>query len=752
MEKEGTVKLGFHFCLLLLAGTVSAQVPIDSIRKNRPDGVPVDSGASVTFAGIVTATNQFGTGGPGYVQDRTGGVALYGSGVSSLAIGDSVSVTGTIDFYRGLTEIKNFTASVVSQLKHVDTLAITTPHLGDTANLREVNEGRLVVIRDAFFDTTPGLSFVGNASYPLRDNYGVVSVYIDAQTDIVGQAVPTGNLNVIGCAGQYANLGDYWSGYQLLPRSYADMGQTPTVNVMTIADAFIDANGDWSPDRLGQKVTVTGIVTVPCSTFSRTRTDIYIQDASGMGVDVFDTRFRPDLKLGDSLLVAGTCTLYSGKPELKVVRSPDTIARIEGGHTVPAPIPLSCRGITETRSFPGCLVQISGVTVNALVVPSGPGTVIDTSGASDMYVSYGTNIPGLFLVQDTFTLVGLKVQYYDGYEIAPRFRTDFSCWPYAETLSYHPIAEVQEPGADGHSSKYENQWVKVKGRVIGPNRVFTSGSSLGLYIQDSTNGINIYGATADSMATRLADVPGVELGCIGKVTEYSGLTELANGVLWVTDTNAVPVQPVELPFNAFLTEAMESKLVTVTGDVITPPAAAGGGQNFTIKNGTPGIAVRAVDNAGVQLSGVQIGKRYRCTGIVGQYASSYPFGTGYQLMLRFPSDLIDSSGTMDTSPKMRLDSVTPQVFNPSLGQVCEIRIASPGDRKLTLEVYDVKGRLVRELLINAPGHAYTVKWDGTDNNLRRLPIGNYILNLKGVLSSGRLESVRRLVVLGTKLN
>ena len=99
------MRLRIQLGVLLAVGVVLAQIPIDSVRRNRPDGVPVDSGNSVTITGIVTATTQFGTSGPGYVQDRTGGVAVYGSQVGNLALGDSASITGTVDFYHGLTEI-----------------------------------------------------------------------------------------------------------------------------------------------------------------------------------------------------------------------------------------------------------------------------------------------------------------------------------------------------------------------------------------------------------------------------------------------------------------------------------------------------------------------------------------------------------------------------------------------------------------------------------------------------------------------
>jgi hypothetical protein len=148
-----------------------------------------------------------------------------------------------------------------------------------------------------------------------------------------------------------------------------------------------------------------------------------------------------------------------------------------------------------------------------------------------------------------------------------------------------------------------------------------------------------------------------------------------------------------------------------------------------------------------------VGKRVSCTGIVGQYSSAPPYGDGYQLMLRFPADLVVETPSETAGVKMAFTGFDPEtrVFNPSLGQACRISLSSPVDRNLYLQVFDLKGRMVKELLVNVPGHSYEVVWDGTGDRLKRLPIGTYVLNLKGIRSDGKNEVVRKLVVLGTSL-
>ena len=81
------------------------QLPIIALRQNNNQGVPIYNDSVKTVSGIVTATNQFGRNGPVMIQDNEAGIALYGSAyVSKLNIGDSITVTGPLVVYRGMTE------------------------------------------------------------------------------------------------------------------------------------------------------------------------------------------------------------------------------------------------------------------------------------------------------------------------------------------------------------------------------------------------------------------------------------------------------------------------------------------------------------------------------------------------------------------------------------------------------------------------------------------------------------------------
>ena len=79
-------------CLIHL----SAQQDIASARA-------MGVGASVTISGIITNGDELGT--IRYMQDHTGGIAVYSSEMSSVQRGDSVTVNGTLKDYSSLLEV-----------------------------------------------------------------------------------------------------------------------------------------------------------------------------------------------------------------------------------------------------------------------------------------------------------------------------------------------------------------------------------------------------------------------------------------------------------------------------------------------------------------------------------------------------------------------------------------------------------------------------------------------------------------------
>ena len=218
--------------LLLFASFSFSQsiVTIDSLRYNDSNGVPIGLGNVYTTSGIVTNSNQFGNAGPGAIQDNIAGVSVYGIDFSNqVDIGDSVTVTGELAQFNGLTEI-NFTlggASLVvhSTGNHFDTVIVTLNQIKNQQwNGYEEYEGLLVRVNNVTIQGTG--NFTGGTNYNISDPTDNIPSGLRIDNDvssIVGTPIPSGPIDIIGALGQYKVTPPYNSGYQILPRFLADL-------------------------------------------------------------------------------------------------------------------------------------------------------------------------------------------------------------------------------------------------------------------------------------------------------------------------------------------------------------------------------------------------------------------------------------------------------------------------------------------------------------------------------------------------
>lgn len=183
----------------------------------------------VTVKGIVTTNAEFGT--IRYFQDNTAGIAAYGPMVSAVKMGDSVTISGSLKEYGGLLEIDTLTSVIVrSSGNPVPEPIVITP-----AQVGETYEGRLVQVNNVTF-TDAGGTFAGNKTYKINANGESVNIFVKTgQADIVGQPIPGGLVNLTAISSQYFNA--YNSpppGYQLLPRTIADIHKTSAIYLTTI--------------------------------------------------------------------------------------------------------------------------------------------------------------------------------------------------------------------------------------------------------------------------------------------------------------------------------------------------------------------------------------------------------------------------------------------------------------------------------------------------------------------------------------
>ena len=251
------------FSVLLIALLYSASqaqiVPIASITQNNSNGIPIDTGAFKTVSGIVTVANQFG--GPSYIQDNTGGIAIfYNEFSAAIDIGDSVIVTAKLSQFNGLTELVYSTFggtpsfSVIDSNKSYQIYTITLAQFNSQLwNGHEEWEGRLIRINGLTITGTG--AFQANTNYSVGDPTGTSQLRIDNNSNLVGTLIPTGTFDCIAAASQFKTSLPYNSGYQFLPRFTADIIQTTGPIILTPpAESGITPNSvtlTWTTQNTG---------------------------------------------------------------------------------------------------------------------------------------------------------------------------------------------------------------------------------------------------------------------------------------------------------------------------------------------------------------------------------------------------------------------------------------------------------------------------------------------------------------------
>lgn len=177
---------------------------------------------TITVKGIVTNGAELGA--IRYFQDNTAGIAAYGTALNSVNRGDSITVTGTLVSYNQLLEINPITNLVIRSTGN----PVPTPIVVTPAQLTETYEGMLVHLNNVLFADAGGIFTQKKYQFTsLNGESGYIYVK-NSQTDIIGQPIPSGMISLTGVLSQF----DYASptaGYQLLPRTIADIHQTSSI-------------------------------------------------------------------------------------------------------------------------------------------------------------------------------------------------------------------------------------------------------------------------------------------------------------------------------------------------------------------------------------------------------------------------------------------------------------------------------------------------------------------------------------------
>jgi len=117
------------------------------------------------------------------------------------------------------------------------------------------------------------------------------------------------------------------------------------------------------------------------------------------------------------------------------------------------------------------------------------------------------------------------------------------------------------------------------------------------------------------------------------------------------------------------------------------------------------------ETTGIDVSAVSVGSRLFMKGIGGQYDSTSPYDSGYQLLPRYQSDITVFNPSVGNYFHLE---VSGNPFAPSLGETMQIEYSGPQGTRFNLTLFDRAGRALAHPAINSPA-GDIFNWDGRDD-------------------------------------
>ncbi len=216
---------------------------IGEVNTTDSNGEPDSIGVECVLTGVVHSPN-FRSGGLTFtIIDGNGdGIGVFSASDDfgySVAVGDDVSVTGSIGFFNGLTQI------VASNVSSNGTGTVFEPSV--VTNLDESTESQLVRIEGlTYVDPAQWTGMGSGFNVDLTDGVNNYVIRIDNDIDAYNSGpidCTAGSLAIIGIGGQFDNSSPYDEGYQLFPRSTMDfLCVTSTIDPTLSAETVLYPN------------------------------------------------------------------------------------------------------------------------------------------------------------------------------------------------------------------------------------------------------------------------------------------------------------------------------------------------------------------------------------------------------------------------------------------------------------------------------------------------------------------------------
>jgi hypothetical protein len=310
-------------------------------------------GETVVIRGVISWQNQWDDR-IFFLQDATGGIAVFFGGAESLQRGDVVQIRGTIGGFRGEVQMSPESVTLVGSGSEPSPRGATGAEINAGSFQGELVTvtGELVSVNVLSFD---------NQDVTIRDAAGTeFSVYVDSRTGFGSGTwpAPGATVRVTGVLGT-DDRNDPAARVEI--RDTDDL-VTSTAGQISVAEArAMD----------GETVTIEAVVTWQTGWDTRV---YFFQDGTG-GMSAFQNG-APALARGDRVRITGTVGGFRGETQM----SPDVITVIGSGP--PAAARVVTAAAINAGLFQGQLVQVAGtlVSVETLSFDNQEVVVRDASG------------------------------------------------------------------------------------------------------------------------------------------------------------------------------------------------------------------------------------------------------------------------------------------------------------------------------------------------------------------------------------
>ncbi len=249
----------------------------------------------------------------------------------------------------------------------------------------------------------------------------------------------------------------------------------PGPKTLTIAEAKVDADGDFRPDLLGQEVEIEGVITSPNY---GSASQYYLQDQTG-GIVLYSSTVKLALNIGDQVHIKGKVAQYRGISEIEPAAAENVTVVSTGNMVEPTLITIKDLG----EPYEAMLVQCNNVwIVNPEAWPpagsnsSSTNRVLITDGADTNYIFIDkeTDLDGwtpptgmINLIAECDQYTSSASVYNDGYSFRGTIRDHF-----IPVVTPPPTLPLLEAATNG---KLDLQWELNQAALPG-----------NIYVADST--------------------------------------------------------------------------------------------------------------------------------------------------------------------------------------------------------------------------------------------------------------------------